>query len=122
MHPSSLRRMQWFVDTYLPPNSRGPSRRSVLDVGSYDVNGTYRELFDEGRFHYTGLDMEAGPNVDLVPRSPYCWDEIGDDSHDVVISGQALEHIEFFWLTVAEMVRVLRQDGLLCIIAPNGFG
>lgn len=117
MHLSSLKRMEWFANNFL----KEQRKYRVLDVGSFDVNGSYRSLFDPEKFDYVGLDMEAGPNVDIVPSLPYIWKEIPDDSFDVVISGQALEHIEFFWVTVAEMVRVLKKDGLLCIIAPNGF-
>lgn len=120
MHESSLLRMEWFVGTYAQRLSQ--SEISVLDVGSYDVNGSYRPFFSDSRFRYTGLDMEAGPNVDLVPSAPYEWTEIETDSFDIVISGQAFEHIEFFWKTMEEMARVLRRGGLMCIIAPNGFG
>lgn len=66
--------------------------------------------------------MEEGPNVDVVLKNPYDWDAIESDSFDLVISGQAFEHIEFFWKTMEEMTRVLKKDGLLCLIAPNGFG
>ena len=111
-------RMKWFIDNYL----RNTCSANILDVGSYNVNGCYRDLFEDGRFKYSGLDMEAGPNVDIVPASAYQWKEITDDSYDIVISGQALEHIEFFWVTMSEMVRVLKEGGLICIIAPNGFG
>lgn len=109
--------MEWFVRNFV----NGIERKKVLDVGSYDVNGCYRNLFAEDRFEYIGLDMEAGPNVDLVPRHPYNWSELENDTFDISISGQALEHIEFFWVTVAEMVRVTKKGGLICIIAPNGF-
>lgn len=118
MHKSSLLRMQWFVQKYLAEDK---GLIKVLDVGSYDVNGSYKQFFAEERFSYTGLDMSAGPNVDIVPLHPYHWAELESGSFDVAISGQALEHIEFFWVTVAEMVRVLRNGGLLCIIAPRGF-
>lgn len=119
MHGSSLCRMKWFVDTFLLPMI-GPLQ--VLDVGSCDVaGGTYRQFFPEEKFSYMGLDMAEGPNVDLTPQNPYFWSEIGDDSFDVVISGQALEHMEFFWLALAEMSRVLKPQGLLCIVAPRGF-
>jgi SAM-dependent methyltransferase len=37
----------------------------------------------------------------------------------VVISGQALEHIEFFWLTMLEISRILKPGGLCCLIAPS---
>jgi SAM-dependent methyltransferase len=110
--------MEWFTQTFL--SSRDHKIR-VLDVGSCGVNGTYRAHFRDSRFDYVGLDVEPGPNVDFVPRSPYSWKEIEDDSFDVVISGQALEHIEFFWVTIGEMTRVLKKEGVLCIIAPNGF-
>ena len=112
-------RMQWFVDNYASKIPKSKIR--VLDVGSYDVNGSYKHLFNEQKYDYTGLDMESGPNVDFVLRNPYDWDTIDTDSFDVVISGQAFEHIEFFWKTMEEMTRVLKKDGLLCLIAPNGF-
>jgi SAM-dependent methyltransferase len=119
MHKSSIMRMKYFVDFYASKIPK--SEIKVLDVGSYDVNGSYKHLFTEEKYYYTGLDMENGPNVDLVLENPYNWDSIPTDSFDVVISGQAFEHIEFFWITMSEMARVLKKDGLLCLIAPNGF-
>jgi len=116
MDSSSLLRMGYFVKKYL---TTAPT--SVLDVGSYDVNGSYKHFFNASNFTYTGLDIEQGPNVDFVPKYPYQWSELEDNSFDVIISGQALEHIEFFWVTVGEMVRVLRPEGLICIIVPRGF-
>ena len=127
MHESSVLRMNWFVENYLQkehplsPSSAQKPIISILDVGSYDVNGSYKVLFNDKRFLYTGLDMEAGPNVDIVAKKPYFWHMLDDESFDVVISGQAFEHIEFFWLTLSEIVRVLKRGGLICIIAPRGF-
>jgi len=45
-----------------------PIKGDVLEVGSYDVNGSVRPIFsDRERFpHYTGVDMRAGPGVDRV--------------------------------------------------------
>ena len=39
-------------------------RKTVLDIGSYDLNGTNEYLFSECEF--TGLDIEEGPGVDIV--------------------------------------------------------
>jgi O-antigen biosynthesis protein len=92
----------------------------LLDVGSYGVNGTYKELFpDTGKYLYTGLDVTPGPNVDYVPSDPYCWPELQDESFDAIISGQAFEHIEYPWLIIEEMNRVLKKNGLICIVAPS---
>ena len=114
MHPSSMELMRSFVVRYA---NVLPGCPEVLDVGSYSVNGSYRALFDK-RFQYTGLDMAAGPNVDLVLPA-YDWSSLRADAFDIVISGQAFEHIEFFWVIMGQMARVLKPTGLLCLIAPT---
>lgn len=119
MHASSILRMEWFVQNYA--SKMLSEKIKILDVGSYDVNGSYKNLFLDKKYDYYGLDMENGPNVDIVLTNPYDWKQLETDSFDIVISGQAFEHIEFFWITMAEMARVLKHDGLLCVIAPNGF-
>ncbi len=118
MHPSSLGFMNGFVKKYVKQNDK------VLDVGSAVVKGarnlvSYKVLFEEGFVEYTGLDIEEGRNVDLVVKDPYKWTEIQDNTYDVVISGQVLEHIEFFWLVFEEMTRVLKKGGFMCLIVPK---
>ena len=118
MHQSSYSVITHFKELVMKHYSNGIVK--VLDVGSYGVNGTFKEIFsDKNRFNYVGLDVSAGPNVDYVPRDPYVWQELADDSFDVMISGQAFEHIEFPWLIIEEMNRTLKPNGLICIIAPS---
>ena len=76
-------------------------------------------LFAPPAFEYVGLDLADGPNVDLVPPDPYRWDSLGRESFDLVISGQAFEHNPYFWITAAEIARVLVEGGLTVIIAPS---
>jgi len=90
----------------------------VLDVGSFDVNGTYKPLVVARGWEYTGLDLVEGPNVDVVSDRPYDY-PFDDNTFDVVISGSTMEHVEAIWLWVAELVRVLKPGGLLVIIAPH---
>ena len=117
MHKSSMLRMKWFADNYVA--KLNGNKIKILDVGSYSVNGSYKEIFNDEKFEYIGLDMEMGPNVDLVMKNPYDWSELKTDDFDIIISGQAFEHIEFFWIIMSEMTRVLKKDGLMCIIVPN---
>lgn len=116
MHLSSLDKMRAFRDQYLRGREHEPL--NVVDLGSQDVNGCYRSLFVSPSWTYTGIDMSAGKNVDIVLHSPYRWTEIKSGSVDVLISGQAFEHIEYFWLTMMEVARVLKSGGICCIIAP----
>lgn len=118
MHKSSLDKMLGFREKYLKDRDKEPLL--ILDLGSLDVNGSYREYFDVSPWTYHGVDMTRGENVDIVLEDPYDWKKIRSNSVDVLISGQAFEHIEFFWITMLEIERVLKPGGLCCIIAPSG--
>jgi len=117
MHQSSIEKMTAFRDRYLSAKINEPLR--ILDLGSQDVNGSYRPLFLNPLWNYVGLDMATGNNVDIVLRTPYVWSEVASASADVVISGQAFEHIQFFWITMLEVARVLKPGGICCILAPS---
>ncbi len=94
---------------------------TIADVGSMDVNGSYRQIFQSAHWRYIGIDVAPGKNVDIVLKDSYRF-PLGRSSVDVVISGQAFEHIEFFWLTWMEMVRILRPGGLaILILTQNMF-
>ena len=118
MHLSSKDKMRLFRERYLT-GQKGRDLK-VFDIGSMAFGGSYRDIFSEARWRYTGVDLMKGENVDLVLSDPYNWLEIDSDSVDVVVSGQAFEHIEYFWETIREVTRVLKPGGLCCIIAPSG--
>lgn len=118
MHKSSFKKAELFVRHYVGQTSNSVT---VLEVGSksYHAHDTFKSLFPAPRFAYTGLDVEAGPNVDVVPRDGYLWQELADSSFDVCISGQTFEHNPFFWVTFCEMARVVRPGGHMFVIAPG---
>jgi SAM-dependent methyltransferase len=117
MHPSSFEKVAAFRREYL--DARKHERLTILDLGSQDINGSYRPLFQEPEWRYIGVDMAAGTNVHIVLKNPYHWREIPPGSVDVIISGQTFEHTEFFWETAAQIARALKPDGLCCILAPS---
>ena len=117
MHPSSFDKMTAFRRDHLDARRNEPL--VIVDLGSHDINGSYRPLFQEPKWRYIGADLAPGENVDLVLRDPYDWREFKTESIDVVISGQTFEHTEFFWETMFENERVLKPQGLCCIIAPS---
>ena len=118
MHQSAMIRMKWFVDNYVPKDKKV----KVLDIGSYSVNGNYKELFKGTQVEYVGLDITEGPNVDIAVKDPYSWIEIPDESFDFIISGNAFEHIEYPWLTIKEIFKKLKWGGFVCILAPFRLG
>jgi hypothetical protein len=42
--------MKWFVDNYVSQIEKDNIK--VLDVGSYDVNGNYKQFFMDEKYHY----------------------------------------------------------------------
>jgi SAM-dependent methyltransferase len=118
MHLSSLQNMEKFRDRYLASRQGEPLR--ILDLGSTEMGACYRPIFEPFKqWTYIGADLAPGPNVNLVLKRPYAWSEVASGSIDVLISGQVLEHVEFFWITALEIARVLKPGGLACVIAPS---
>ncbi|HVH77775.1 MAG TPA: methyltransferase domain-containing protein [Stellaceae bacterium] len=112
--------MQRCYDFYVAARQIAPGEKlTVVEIGSEEFNGAYRHIFADERFAYIGCDRAPGPGVDLVLEDPYKL-PLPDASADIVVSGQMLEHCEFFWLSFGEMLRVLKPDGYLFLIAPSG--
>lgn len=88
----------------------------VLEVGSYDVNGSVRPLFEAyGPATYTGVDQAAGPGVDKVVS---CYDltyTFGPAAFDVVVSTEMLEHVTDWREACGELVEVVAETGLLML-------
>jgi len=70
-------------------------------------------------WNYLGIDMEPGENVDLVLADGYDWKEIADNSFDVVLCSQVMEHARYPWRLAQEIARVLRPRGLALLVAPS---
>lgn len=114
MHLSSYTKMGDFVAKYIPTIVG----LKVLDVGSLSTNGNYKNYFTHRECIYEGTDIVFGNNVDFLMEGDYKIPR-DDDTYDVVISGQAMEHVEWFWEWIMELKRVLKPGGLLYIAAPG---
>lgn len=60
--------------------------KTVLDFGSYNVNGSVRDLFQDCRF--TGVDMIAGPDVDVIGDCAV----VQLECYDIGMSSECFEH------------------------------
>lgn len=90
----------------------------VLDIGGANVNGSYRDIIEGFTFEYLAADIQDGHGVDVHMLDPYKI-PLENESVDIIISGQAFEHVQFFWLLFEEMSRVLKKDGFIFLIAPS---
>lgn len=83
----------------------------VLEVGSYDVNGSAREFFED--CEYLGCDWRPGPGVDIVGFAHQL--RLADESFDVAVSTECFEHDVYWRETLATMRRLLKPGGLLIV-------
>jgi SAM-dependent methyltransferase len=90
--------------------------RRVLEVGSYDVNGSVRPLVEAlGPASYIGVDQTAGPRVDEVVDCTGLVGRFGRDAFDVVVSTEMLEHAREWRGCLWAMAEVLAPGGLLIL-------
>ena len=71
-------------------------------------------LCEELGLIYTGLDLQPGPNVDIVSGSAYAY-PISSNYYDVVASSSTMEHVKAIWYWIPELTRVLKPGGLLAV-------
>lgn len=83
-------------------------QKEVLDMGSLDVNGNNRYLFDAS--YYVGVDICPGKNVDIICAA-HQFESLRP--FDVVISTEMLEHDKHWRHSLYAMTKNLRCGGLL---------
>jgi SAM-dependent methyltransferase len=111
MHDTAQANADLFFRTYV----RAPC--TILEIGSMDVNGSLRASAPRGAA-YVGLDLHAGPGVDVVVASGASF-PLRDGTVDIALSSSAFEHDRLFWRTFVEMCRVTRPGGYIYINVPS---
>lgn len=80
----------------------------VLDIGSLDIDGNNRYLFDDAL--YLGVDLAPGPNVDIVSKGHEL--RMPDGTFDVIVSTECFEHDRHYPETLRNICRMLKPGGL----------
>ena len=80
---------------------------NVVDIGSLDINGNTRFLFED--FEYTGVDIGEGPNVDVVSKGHEFKSE---KRFDIVISTECFEHDMYYKETLKNCVKLCKAGGM----------
>jgi hypothetical protein len=98
-----------------------PNPGKVLEVGSYDINGSPRKHFQDGALSYLGVDQAAGPGVDLA--APICeLKGLLKPEYDTILCCETLEHDSDPVRSVDVLHSLLVVGGHLILTSPaNGF-
>ena len=104
-HPQQLQ----FIRNVREHLATDVSDKSILEVGSYDVNGSVRKFFPCRS--YVGVDLTEGPGVDLVCAGDKL--ALPDETFDLAISSECFEHNPQWLETFLNMVRMTKSGGVV---------
>lgn len=109
-----------FINQYL--GKKDVIGNLVLEVGSYNVNGSVREFINSlDPKNYVGVDIEEGPNVDAICDATALTDQFRCESFDLVIATEVIEHIRHWQKAISNFKQVLKPGGIL-IISTRSIG
>lgn len=105
----SHKEQQQFLLHCITAFSRSQRLGKVLEVGSYDVNGSLRDSLDVEL--YVGVDLVEGPGVDVVGYGHEV--RLGLGEYDVAFAGEVFEHDPHFLQTLENLLSHVRPGGLV---------
>ncbi len=90
--------------------------KTVIEIGAMDVNGSLRPHVESlGPSRYIGVDIQAGPGVDVICEAERLLEVFGPESFEIVISTELLEHVRDWRRVVSVMKKLLKSEGILLI-------
>jgi SAM-dependent methyltransferase len=96
--------------------------KRVIEVGSYNVNGSPRAHLETLRpSEYIGVDIEEGNGVDVVCRAEDVRKMFGDNSFDVVVSTEMIEHVRDWRTILSNLKNLCRPNGVI-LVTTRSFG
>ena len=89
--------------------------KQVLDVGSGDINGNNRFLFEN--CNYEGNDVIEANNVTIVSKTKDL--PFQDNTFDTIISTECFEHDPEYRESFIKIYNMLKPDGLFCFTCAS---
>lgn len=89
--------------------------KTILDVGSGDINGNNRFLFDN--CEYNGNDVILTENVTIVSKTKDL--PFKDDTFDTIISTECFEHDPEYKESFVKIYKMLKPNGLFCFTCAS---
>ena len=123
---------RWLIDILMPPipilniiskkkyelicNTIFGINNKILNIGSGDFNGVGAKLWKYSKGNIINLDIQDGPNVDVVGDAHNLPFE--NNLFDTIVMQAVLEHLHSPDLALKEAFRVLKPNGYLYLEVP----
>ncbi len=87
----------------------------VLEIGSRNVTGVRHRGHLAAHVDLVGVDVQPGPDVDVVADAHQLGQQFAEASFDAVFAISVFEHLAMPWKVALEINRVLKPGGLVLI-------
>ena len=109
MHQNSLLLFERYAKAFFAPTAR------VLEIGPNIFPSDYCRMSGIPVEQWDTLDLRNDPRL-TYPNAPEYHYPIAENTYDIVISGQVMEHVRKIWRWVRELERICKPGGHVIII------
>jgi len=111
--------INWNIKNQLKEFIENFHNKKILDFGCGDAR--YKNILSKNN-SYTGIDVDESGHPTEDKKFDLLWDNkklpFDNDSFDVIICTEVLEHVENLDVTIKELKRVLKKKGSLFVTMP----
>jgi len=101
----------------------------VLEIGPDGDPSTYRRIVADASLDWRTLDVDPTARYTGVTKDQLSYVSpeeyrfpIEDNTFDIVLSGQVIEHVKKIWRWMPELARICKPGGLVITINPISWG
>ena len=111
MHANSKLLFEKYAKPHFQPH------RKVLEIGPDVSPSNYQQIVANSTMTWDTVDFPRDFPLTHTLDSEYNF-PIPDNSYDIVLSGQVIEHVRKIWVWMREVARVCKPGGLVITINP----
>jgi SAM-dependent methyltransferase len=93
------------------------SHMKVLEIGPDDHPSAFRKIVDDETIQWDTIDIFNSDKLTYIAEDEYNF-PIPDNTYDIVLSAQVLEHVRKVWIWIKEVSRVCKTGGYVVTINP----
>jgi SAM-dependent methyltransferase len=116
-HRQQLRFIELVGKFFVEAQRSSASPYKIVEIGSFDVNGSPREFLQDATTEYTGVDLCEGKGVDVVSFGHTL--ALESASVDFVLSCECFEHDPHWVETFRNMHRMAKPGGIVAFTCAS---
>jgi SAM-dependent methyltransferase len=92
----------------------------VLEIGPDAFPSTFKKAVNNDSIDWQTLDIYKSEQLTYATDNEYKF-PVPDNTFDIVLSGQVIEHVRKIWVWIKELNRVCKVGGKVITIAPTSW-